>query len=450
VKNQPTKQNLYMNKTTPWRKALHDPVFFAREYLEFEPHHGQQDWLRNSTGFENALVTGNRWGKSEIQAVKLIHRSIFQLRQIKYDKPNHYRALNVSITLDQAQIIFAKILALLERNKKIKTLVKKIKATPYSTILFRNGTELTARTSANRGEHLLGNDYDYVNFDEAAYEPQAEAVVEGALKMRLADRAGMLDYSSTPNGYNWFYHRCKLINKDNRGYVHHGSSYENPFLSIESLNYLKQSMTPDRAAQHLMGQFSSFEGRLIPEAILQKANRDAVGLAAPESGRHYAHGWDLARKLTYTVGIVLDITAKPYQLVHVERYQRDWPEIIGRIKTLFGIYGGRVLIDSTGIGDVVLSELDDIKAEGFNFAGGNREKLMANLERSFFSGEIALPEYSIQQPDGSMWSLLDELRALDVGYENAGDGVCALALAIWAADSRNRLVIPAIPAVGGF
>ena len=109
-----------------------------------------------------------------------------------------------------------------------------------------------------------------------------------------------------------------------------------------------------------------------------------------------------------------------------------------------------MLIDSTGIGDVVLSELTDIRAEGFNFAGGNREKLLANLERAFFSDEIALFDYQLQQHDGSTWSLTDELRALDAGYDNAGDGVCALALAIWAASSGYSLAIPAIPAVGRF
>ena len=427
---------------SPWRRALGDPVFFAAQYLKFEPHPGQIAWLEGSTGFENALVTGNRWGKSDIQAVKLIHRCLFQIRSLKYDRPGRYRALNVSITLDQSQIIFSKILNLLDCNPKIKALVKNIRATPYATIQFRNGSELTARTSANRGEHLLGHDYDYVNFDEVAYEPQAEAVVEGVLKMRLADRAGVLDFCSTPNGYNWFYHRTNLIKKTKRGFVYQGSSYENPHLPKESLDYLKKTMTPARAAQHLLGQFSSFEGRLIPENILHDSMIKSLGHQGPVLGHRYVHGWDLARKQTYTVGVVMDITQKPYQVAHVERYQRDWPQIIERIKSLHKTYGGRVLIDSTGIGDVILSSLADIGAEGFNFAGGNRERLLANLERAFFSAEIAFYDESMQQADGTSWSLVDELRALDAAYDSAGDGVCALALAIWAADQNGPAILP--------
>jgi hypothetical protein len=438
------------NGKSAWRKSFHDPVFFANEYLGFTPHDGQAAWLCGSTGFENALVTGNRWGKSEIQAVKLIHRCIYQIRPLRYDRLRRYRALNVSITIDQAQIIYNKIIGLLENSPKLKALIKSTRVTPYSTIAFRNGSELTARTSANRGEHLLGHDYDYVNFDEVAYEPQAEAVVEGVLKMRLADRAGTLDYSSTPNGYNWFYHRCNMIEKEKRGFVYHGSSYENQYLPKESLEYLQKTMTPARAAQHMLGQFSSFEGRLIPEELLSSAIAKSRGASGRLDNHTYVHGWDLARKQTFTVGVVLDISVKPYQVVHVERYQRDWPEIVNRIKTLYRNYGGRVLIDSTGIGDVILSSLTDIGAEGFNFAGGNRERLLANLERSFFSGEIALYDEQITQPDGSSWSLTDELRALDAAYETAGDGICALALALWAADMDSQSVLPSLSGLGRF
>ncbi|MCK4225224.1 MAG: hypothetical protein KAX39_08580, partial [candidate division Zixibacteria bacterium] len=53
-----------------WRKAISDSVLFAREFLEIEPHPGQVKWLLNSTKPENALHTGNRWGKSLVQAIK--------------------------------------------------------------------------------------------------------------------------------------------------------------------------------------------------------------------------------------------------------------------------------------------------------------------------------------------------------------------------------------------
>ena len=56
-----------------WHRACVDPVFFCREFLEVEPHHGQLMWLQKSDKAENLLCTGNRWGKSQVQAIKLLH-----------------------------------------------------------------------------------------------------------------------------------------------------------------------------------------------------------------------------------------------------------------------------------------------------------------------------------------------------------------------------------------
>ena len=268
-----------MKNSRSWRRAIKDPVYFARAFLDFEPHPGQIRWLENSAGSENALVTGNRWGKSEIQAVKLLHRALFQDSPLASDVKDYYRCANVSITQDQAGIIFAKATALISRSRPLKAMVRSIKQTPFPHIEFKNGSEIWARSSYNRGEYLLGHDFDYINFDEAAYEPFGEWVVDGVIKLRLADRQGTLDFSSTPNGLNWFYKRCQMIAKENRGHLQHGSTFENPHLSEKYLTDLKGSLSESRAAQHLYGKFTSFEGRLFPEEIVQKClvvNDDAV------------------------------------------------------------------------------------------------------------------------------------------------------------------------------
>jgi hypothetical protein len=88
---------------------------------------------------------------------------------------------------------------------------------------FGNGSEITARTSQNRGEYILGNDYDYINFDEVAFELHPDYVVNEVLTMRLADRKGTLDLVSTPRGRNWFYQRyLKLLSNRDSGYVQSG------------------------------------------------------------------------------------------------------------------------------------------------------------------------------------------------------------------------------------
>jgi hypothetical protein len=251
-----------------WRRAVTDPVYFARVFLDLNPHQGQVRWLRNSTGSENALVTGNRWGKSQIQAVKLLHRAVFQIRPIEGDIDDYYRCANVSITQDQAGIIFAKMVGLINRSAPLIAILKNTRQTPFPHIVFKNGSEIWVRSTQNRGEYLLGHDFDYVNFDEAAYEPFGEWLVDGVIKLRLADRDGALDFSSTPNGLNWFYKRCELIKKEKRGFVMHGSTFENPHLAKNYLRDLKGGLSPSRAAQHLHGRFTSFEGRLFPDEVI--------------------------------------------------------------------------------------------------------------------------------------------------------------------------------------
>jgi len=432
-----------------WRRAVTDPVYFARAFLDLRPHPGQIAWLRNSTGSENALVTGNRWGKSHIQAAKILHRAVFQIRPVARDIDRYYRCANVSITQDQAGIIFAKMVQLIDRSAPLKALLKTIKQTPFPHIVLKNGSEIWARSTQNRGEYLLGHDFDYINFDEAAYEPYGEWVVDGVIKLRLADRDGVLDFSSTPNGLNWFFKRCQSIKKEKRGFVKHGSTFENPNLSRNYLDSLTSAMSESRIAQHLHGRFTSFEGRLFPEEIIRRCliDRESVLKFTFQPDGFYIHGWDLARKMTHTVGVTIDASTRPFRVIEIGRMQREWPLTIRAIKDRHKRYGGITIIDSTGLGDVVLAELDEIGAIGFNFGGGNRDLLLANFERAIFAGEIVWPH--IEHPDdGGVWSLTDEIRAMDKNYGNVGDGVCALALALWQARERSHIAPFLKPAIG--
>ena len=129
---------------------------------------------------------------------------------------------------------------LISCSKPLRALLRGIKQTPFPHIILKNGSEIWARSTQNRGEYLLGHDFDYINFDEAAYEPYGEWVVDGVIKLRLADRDGVLDYSSTPNGLNWFFKRCGRIRREKMGFVKHGSTFENPHLSRPYLDDLKK------------------------------------------------------------------------------------------------------------------------------------------------------------------------------------------------------------------
>jgi len=418
-----------------WRKSICDPTLFAREFLEIEPHPGQVKWLLNSTKPENALHTGNRWGKSLVQAIKILHRCFFKIRNSEYNNTEKYEAVNASITLDQAKIIFENVIRLIKGKPQLEKLVQDVKFTPFPHIVFGNGAIFWARSTQRRGEYLLGRDYDFFNFDEVAFEPHPEYVVNQVIMMRLADRAGMLDFSSTPKGKNWFYQKCCELQKNpNLGYVQNGDSRENPHISKDYLARKLKSLSPSKIEQNIKGLFIDDANQVIKEEYIRNAMNLSTGLSEPIRGHRYCHGWDLARKRTFTVGITLDITQKPYQVVALERFQRDWKDVYAAIRRRHKEYGGEVIIDSTGLGDVVLSELSNIKPQGFNFGergGKAKSELIANLETMHALGRIAYPYIEQIQEDGELWTIQDELRNFYWDKNSECDALMALAMALW-------------------
>lgn len=419
-----------------WRRALLDPVFFAREFLEIEPHPGQACWLRNSNRPENLLHTGNRWGKSLVQAVKILHRCLFKIRDLRYDKIQKYAAVNCSITQDQAGIIFDNLLRLIKGRPLLEILVNCVRYTPYPRLYFGNGAVFSCRSTRNRGQYILGQDYDYCCFDEAAFEPEFDYVVNEVLMLRLADRAGMLDYVSTPNGKNAFYRKSlELSKRPQKAYLQQGKSEENPYISREFLVSKRRTLPELKVRQNLEGDFVETGREYISEDYVQRAFGMAKGLAKPLEGHRYLSGWDLARKFTYTVGVTLDVSLRPAQVVAFERFRgREWEEVFSAIRKRKKLYGGRVLIDSTGVGDVVLSQLADIGAEGFNFGlrgGRAKSELLANLELLHQRGDLAYPYLEQEDDDGSWWSNLNEFREASWEEGISGDFIMALALAAW-------------------
>jgi hypothetical protein len=311
-----------------------------------------------------------------------------------------------------------------------------------------NGSVMWARSSQRRGEYLLGHDFDFITFDEAAFESNPDEVVEEVLAMRVIDRAGQIDYTSTPRGKNWLYRKAlQLSAQPQFGYVQRGDSRDNPHLPEEYLQRTLQRLSPLRRAQNIEGRFVDCGNEVLTSEDIQRALALSHGLSGPQRGRRYCHGWDLARKRSWTVGATIDATDRPMQLVAFERFQhRSWPGVFAAIRGRHARYGGQTIIDATGLGDVVHAELTDIGAQGFNFGergGRAKNELIAALEQAFATGVIAIPEIEQHTESGDYWTLTGELR--EFGWEDNShcDAAFALALAIWLArDPGERILRP--------
>lgn len=139
-------------------------------------------------------------------------------------------------------------------------------------------------------------------------------------------------------------------------------------------------------------------------------------------------GVDLAKSYDWTVALGLDADCRT---VETHRWQSDWGQTRRRLVEIIG--DKPALIDSTGVGDPIVEELQRSlpRVEAFKFTAQNKQQLMEGLAAKIQSGGIGFP-------DG--W-LRDELDAFEFEYSRAGvkysapsgvhdDGVCALALAV--------------------
>lgn len=334
---------------------------------------------------------------------------IYKRGWLAYDPRKPYYAVNVSITADQARIIWDKAWAMLEQSPKINWLVdeKKTKQTPFPTLVFRNGSQLQARSTQRGGIYLLGHDYDDFNFDEAAYQAKLTVLLDNVIRMRLADRNGTLDFTSTANKRNDYY-RLYLRgipgtkDHDPECYSQSGSSFDNPHVSHKALERIARHMSQDMKQQNIEGGFPDssgevFTGEQVDYLFDQDYNFDHWGRIDPDDGTaelcfcdpkpggQYFHGWDLAKKQDWTVGWTIDIKKNPWQVVAYERFRRrPWPYVYGRIRERHQLYGAagtsETWIDCTGVGDVVLDELQDIQAEGLVFTGKSKVNMLTHMQ----------------------------------------------------------------------
>ncbi|MEP0827729.1 MAG: hypothetical protein HRF51_04340 [bacterium] len=442
---------------TDWRRAVGDIPFFAERFLHLELHSGQRRWLERSDRMENLLVTGNRWGKSFVSAVKIVHHALLRIRDLKYDRALRYRIVTASLTLDQARIIFDTVARLFQEQFIIKNLIRRMVVTPYPRLYLGNGAIIEARSTQRRGEYLLGNDYDYFVYDEVAYDDDAEYVVNNVIKMRLADRMGKLDLVSTPNGKNWFYRKMlELKERRDDGYVQGGDSRENSFISGEYLRMQTKYLSDHRVAQNIMGQFVDSGAEIIPGKYIDAALiSDDKGDKSSSDGKEsfYITGWDLARKKTATVGITVQVRDGIATVVDLARIRKwDWNIILEQIRKQQKKYPGRILVDATGLGDVVVSQISELNPTAIIMTPKTKAELLTNLELFHSMEKIRYHRWELPDSTGAdsgsgrVWSLEDELREARWDSAETGDALVALALALWPLHEREVPMIK--PRVG--
>jgi hypothetical protein len=351
-------------------RCKNDPVFFAEKMLGIRLHAGQRKWIQNAHEPVNVLVPGNRYGKSWVIAVSHIWRCFtkkdWMPAQSNYQwKSAPYRTISVSMTADQAEIVFNYVRQMLE-YPAIKPFVKRIYATPFPTVHFLNGASMTCRSAHENGKYIDGHSFRYVSIDEAGWIDDLRGLINSVILMRLAG-GGQLDLLGTPKGISergLYWYATRALNGVEGYYGQRGSSFENEFLPEEDMKRraaLLAQADPRLRDQAIYGAFVNMAGMAFSaDQIARMVDRSLPAHQDYVPGRKYIQAWDLGRRADATVGVTFDVTRVPWVLVDYQRLvEIPWEsqyELIRNKAKEYRVSAPR--IDATGPqGDVIEEEL---------------------------------------------------------------------------------------------
>jgi len=493
TKKKPTSYSLTDTDRRILAHTARDVTLFARHYFGVDPIPWQHYFL-HAPQKTRTLIAGIRSGKTFGVALGFLHYALFH---------PWCRIANASISLDQAKIVFSTALQLAEKGHYAK-FIKDVRTHPYPEIVLHNGAAMWFRSVGYEAELWRGQEFDWINVDEAAYITSATTIATlrgrllGKNPMTGLHREGIFTITSSPRGrLPWL---MELWRRGDPAYEEYDpSSYlslrvrtiDNPHISRRAFEDLAAGYTERQRRQELEGEFLDPETSVFPwEAIQAMSNPERAEVAAlmeridrlseekgtkvidrdrsdyarfqlpPGKGHHYLISWDLGTKATHhlgrnaTVGFVLCIDRRPWEVVGYRREsQATYPMIIQWIKEWHTTYSNHgqnsveTIIDATGSGNVVreiLQEEYGLDVAGLTYSQASKPDVIN-------AGQIALERGWVVAPPIRV--LLDELSAYEiVDKKIPQDTVIALCQALRRAreivgersDAIQNLTLPTI------
>jgi len=219
---------------------------------------------------------------------------------------------------------------------------------------------------------------------------------------------------------------------------------DNTHLDDDYLSNLAQIHDPLKRAALMTGSWDlpADELALFQPGALLAMQEGATGFCdTPIPGHSYVHVWDLARKRDWTVGITLDVTLLPAQIVAYERFRFvPWPEVAARISHRHTTYSAQGCAsvtrwDATGLGDPVGAMLDIPLSQSQPFVFTPASKRDAVMALILAAERAALRGPATGHGIESLWAEMSLYRWDD--KKLLQDSVMALAIA--AHDLKDRV-----------
>lgn len=330
---------------------------------------------------------------------------------------------------EQAKIAFTRIRAAIPRwsfhvNESVLT------------ITLANGAVIWFK-SADKPDSLYGEDVYAAVIDEASRcKEESWHAVRSTL---TATRGAVRIIGNVKGRKNWAYRMARRAESGERG-MH--------FARITAFDAIRAGIIEEAEVEDARRQ--------LPEAVFRElylaepsddagnpfgasAIRACVGPLSTEPPT--AFGVDLAKSVDWTVIIGLDRLGR---VCRFSRFQKLWRDTLTEVRRECGVIP--TLVDSTGVGDPIVEELQASGNNffGFKFTAPSKQQLMEGLAVAIQQNEVKFPEGQI----------VNELDSFEYVYTRTGvkysapeglhdDCVCALALAC-----RQLGTPPEVPPAG--
>lgn len=305
-------------------------------------------------------------------------------------------------------------------------------------IKLKLGSEIWFK-SADKPDSLYGDDVWAAVIDEAS---RVKDDAYTAVRSTLTSTNGMLRLIGNVKGRNnWFYKGCRRAESGIKG--HHYSkltAYDAVKAGIVTAEEIAdaKALLPDHVFRELYLAEPSDDGG-NPFGL---QHIDACVVKGLSNLPPAVWGWDLAKSYDWTVGIALDKNGRVCKFI---RFQKSWRET--KVEILRHTGKTPALVDSTGVGDPILEDLQrpagenrviNRNFEGFKFSASSKQQLMEGLA-------VDIQQQTVYYPDNEIAA---ELRTFEYKHTRTSvqysapsglhdDCVCALALA------RKKLHEPA-------
>lgn len=356
------------------------------ESVVVRPHKAQRQVLETDARFK-VLDCGRRWGKTKL-AAHIALKNARKPRQMIWWVAPTYR--------------------IVKRGYKeiLRQLPPDVLAAPPppdtnfdagrpAILKFKNGTVMEFY-SGERPEGMLGEGVDFAVLDEAARMPGH--IWEQVVRPTLMDRKGGALLISTPLGRNWFYRAYQRGQDPDEALWASWQfpSWTNEYLPEGEIEDMKRDLPQVLYEQEVEAKFLAAGSNVF--LVADEIIRDLV---TPEG--HVVLGIDLAKTTDFTV--IYGANAKTRENCYYERFQDvTWPKqrrrIIRAIKRLLrnGATGVTIVMDSTGVGDPMVDELEEL---GFDVIGKNfttwKDKMVKLLAKDMEDGKAFVLEQEVEE-----------------------------------------------------